>query len=189
MSADKQKGNAARWSLMLWKHWSVHSTIPLTFADLFSMFAYCHSKEPLQYHLECLYTDPESQYLRKACFLSTSFLIVCYQKRLQRGPNYTEHRQYTRYSEEIESIKTSSRATPQDCHEVRRAWEDNVCMSLQRDAATRRRYRFVVIWGAPLLPCRQCWLCRTHVTRQQWNNEQGNAVLLCYCNVRWDVAH
>lgn len=105
MSADKQKGNAARWSLMLWKHWSVHSTIPLTFADLFSMFAYCHSKEPLQYHLECLYTDPESQYLRKACFLSTSFLIVCYQKRLQRGPNYTEHRQYTRYSEEIESKK------------------------------------------------------------------------------------
>lgn len=55
---------------MLWKCRGAYFKIPLTFAVLFSTFASCHSKETLQQDWEFLHEDPESQYLREACFLS-----------------------------------------------------------------------------------------------------------------------
>lgn len=55
---------------MLWKCRGAYFKIPLTFAVLFSMFAYCHSKETLQKDWEFLYVGPKSHYGREACFLN-----------------------------------------------------------------------------------------------------------------------
>lgn len=156
MSADKQKCNVAWWSLMLWKCRGAYFKIPLTFAVLFSTFAYCHSKETLQ--RSGIFTRGSWKSIFRWSVFPQWHLScwLCAIKRQQKGTIYTDHGQM-RYRKEQNKQSQTPPGLPQEEHGS----------TMSACCCNIKILRFgIIIWGVPLFPCWPSRLCGTCVTRQ-----------------------